>query len=61
MSASQLALAVNVSRFRISQIKGGESCSPALALAIEDATGGALSASDLSPVIAQARQTGAAS
>jgi len=52
---TDLAKDVGVSKGRLSQIRGGEPCPPALALRIEAATGGTVSASKLSTVIAQAR------
>jgi DNA-binding transcriptional regulator YdaS (Cro superfamily) len=55
MKLTDLALAANISKGRLSQIKGGEPCPPDLALRIEAATGGIVSASDLSHVIARAR------
>lgn len=54
-TATELAKAIGVSKGRLSQIRGGEPCPPALALRIEAATGGAVSASKLSVIIAQAR------
>jgi len=54
-TATELAKAIGISKGRLSQIRGGEPCTPALALKIETATGGAVSASKLSTVIAQAR------
>lgn len=53
--ASDLARAIGVSDGRLSQIKTGEPCPPELALKIEAATKGAVSASALSHVIALAR------
>jgi DNA-binding transcriptional regulator YdaS (Cro superfamily) len=50
-----LARDAGVSKGRLSQIRGGEPCPPDLALRIEAATDGAVSASDLSHVIARAR------
>lgn len=54
-SLTDLAALIGVSKGRLSQIRGGEKCPPELALKIETATGGAVSASALSHVIAQAR------
>ena len=54
-SQTAIAAAAGVSKGRLSQIKGGAPCPPDLALRIESATGGAVSASELSHVIAQAR------
>lgn len=55
IKAGDLARAIGVSKGRLSQIRGGEKCPPELALKIEAATGGAVSASALSHVIALAR------
>ena len=52
---TEVALIAGVSKGRLSQIKGGNPCPPDLALRIEAATDGAVSASELSHVIAQAR------
>lgn len=54
-SLTELAALVGVSKGRLSQIRGGEKCPPDLALRIEAATNGAVSASALSHIIAQAR------
>jgi DNA-binding transcriptional regulator YdaS (Cro superfamily) len=54
-SLTDLAAAIGVSKGRLSQIRGGERCPPELALRIETATSGAVSASALSHIIAQAR------
>lgn len=53
--AGDLAKAIGVSKGRLSQIRGGEKCPPELALKIEAATSGAVSASALSHIIALAR------
>ena len=53
--AGDLAAAIGVSKGRLSQIRGGDKCPPELALKIEAATGGTVSASALSHVIALAR------
>ena len=50
-----LAEHCGVSEGRLSQVRGGEPCPPSLALKIEAATGGQVSASALSHIIAQAR------
>lgn len=55
LSLTELAQRAAISKGRLSQIRGGEACPPALALRIENATGGVVSASALSHVIAQAR------
>lgn len=54
-SLTAIAAAIGVSKGRLSQIRGGEKCPPDVALRIEAATAGAVSASALSHVIAQAR------
>jgi len=54
MKPSQLAAALGVSRSRITQLKD-KPWPPELALAAEKATGGALDAASLSPIIKQAR------
>ena len=54
MKPSQLAAALGVSRSRITQLKD-KPWPPELALAAEKATGGALDAAALSPVVKQAR------
>lgn len=54
-SLTELAAEAGVTKGRLSQIRGGEPCPPALALNIEKATDGLVSASDLSHVIARAR------
>ncbi len=53
--AGDLARAIGVSGGRLSQIKTGGTCPPDVALRIEAATKGAVSASALSHVIALAR------
>lgn len=55
LSLTDLAARIGVSKGRLSQIRGGAPCPPALALLIEKATEGRVSASMLSHVIAQAR------
>ena len=52
---TQVAQDAGVSKGRLSQIKNGDPCPPDLALRIEAATDGVVSASALSHVIAQAR------
>ena len=56
MSASALAAKIGVSKARVSQLRDSRELPPELALAVERATDGAISASDLSPVIAEARR-----
>jgi DNA-binding transcriptional regulator YdaS (Cro superfamily) len=58
-SLTDLAKSIGVSKGRLSQIRGGEPCPPALALKIETATDGAVSASKLSNIIADARKAAA--
>lgn len=61
MNATQLAAKIGVSKGRMSQLgKPDATWPPELALAAERATQGALDAAKLSPVIAEARKTGAA-
>jgi DNA-binding transcriptional regulator YdaS (Cro superfamily) len=55
IKAGDLAAAIGVSKGRLSQIRGGQTCPPELALKIEAATNGVVSASALSHVIALAR------
>lgn len=57
MSLTALAKAVGVSKGRISQLRDSLDWPPELALKVEDATGGDVSASDICPVIAKARQS----
>jgi len=60
MSLTQLATEMGVSKGRLSQLRNSTDWPPELALVAESKTGGALSASILSALIAKARQTGAA-
>ncbi len=60
MSLTVLASEIGISKGRLSQLRNSTDWPPELALAAESKTGGALSASTLCPVIAKARQTGAA-
>lgn len=56
LSRSELCEALGISNGRFSQLKNdGKDWPPELALKAEEATGGLLSASDLSGIIAQAR------
>lgn len=55
MSASQLAEKIGVSKARVSQLRDSKNWPAELALAVERETAGAVSASDLSPIVAQAR------
>jgi DNA-binding transcriptional regulator YdaS (Cro superfamily) len=54
-SLTALSAAIGVSKSRLSQLRSDDKWPPELALAVERATGGALDASDLSPVVAEAR------
>lgn len=60
MSLTALAIAMGVSKSRLSQLRKSKEWPAELALSVESKTGGALNASSLSPTIAKARQTGAA-
>lgn len=55
MTLTALALRLGISKARLSQLRNSLDWPPGLALRVEEATEGALSASDLSPLIAQAR------
>ena len=55
-----LAAEMGVSKGRLSQLRSKTDWPAELALAAEAATGGALNASLLCPVVARARETGAA-
>ena len=59
MSQSELAVALGISKGRVSQLKTVDDWPPELALKAEAATGGALDASRLSSVVAEARRTAA--
>lgn len=54
LSLTKLAAQIGISKGRMSQLRG-ETWPPELALRAEKATGGKLSASALSPIIAEAR------
>lgn len=54
-SLTALALEVGISKGRLSQLRHVTDWPPEIALKVEKATEGALSASDLSPVVAKAR------
>ena len=60
MSLTQLAAEIGISKGRLSQLRNSTDWPAELALAAESKTGGALSASNLCPVVAKARRTGAA-
>ena len=57
---TELAAAAGVTKGRLSQLRNSETWPPMLALKIEKVTAGELSASELSPVIEEARQGGKA-
>jgi len=59
-SLTDLATDIGISKGRLSQLRDSVDWPPSLALKVEAVTGGAINASDISPVIATARQTGAA-
>ena len=50
-----LSALIGVTKGRLSQLRNSSDWPPDLALKVEEATGGKLSASDLSPTIAKAR------
>lgn len=60
MSLTKLAAEMSISKGRLSQLRTSTDWPAELALAAESKTGGALNASLLCPLIARARQTGAA-
>lgn len=60
LTLTALASELGISKGRLSQLRHAVDWPPELALAAESKTGGALNASALSPVVARARQTGAA-
>lgn len=60
MSLTALAAELGVSKGRLSQLRHERDWPVELALAAESKTGGALNASNLSALVAKARQTGAA-
>lgn len=55
-----LALEIGVSKGRLSQLRDATDWPPDLALKVEDATGSIINASLISPVVARAREQGAA-
>lgn len=59
-SLTELGERTGTSKSRLSQLRHSTDWPPALALAVEDATGGVLLADALSPVIAKARKRAAA-
>lgn len=56
---TDLAIEIGISKARLSQLRNSRDWPPALALKVEEATGGKLSASKLSRVILDARKTAA--
>lgn len=56
---TDLAIEMGISKARLSQLRNSRDWPPALALKVEEATGGKLSASELSRVILDARRTAA--
>ncbi len=56
LTLGALAQKVGVTTGRLSQINGGQTCPADLALKIEAATDGAISAAVLSPIIGAARR-----
>lgn len=54
-SLTALSVAVGISKGRLSQLRNATEWPPELAMKVEAATDGALNASSLSPVVAQAR------
>lgn len=60
MTLTRLADEIGVTKGRLSQLRDSQNWPPDLALVAESKTGGALNAALLSPIVARARQTGAA-
>lgn len=56
---TDLAVEMGISKARLSQLRKSRKWPPALALKLEEATGGKLSASTVCPVIADARRAAA--
>lgn len=56
-SLTDLSAEIGVSKGRLSQLREATDWPPELAMKVEEATGGELSASALSPIIARARQS----
>lgn len=52
---AELCLELGISKGRLSQLRNETAWPPELALKLEEATGGAINASDLSEVVAKAR------
>lgn len=55
MSLTDLSTKLGVSKGRLSQLRDETNWPPDLAMKAEEATGGAINASDLSPTVAKAR------
>lgn len=55
-SLTDLSVEIGISKGRLSQLRNAREWPPELALSVEAATGGALSASVLSSTVAKARQ-----
>jgi len=55
-SLTSISLEIGVSKGRLSQLRHSTDWPPEIAMKVERATGNYLSASDLSPVVAQARK-----
>ena len=60
MNMTALSSAIGVTKARLSQLRNSRDWPPHLALKVEAQTGGLIDASALSPIILEARQTGAA-
>lgn len=58
-SLTDLSVKLGISKGRLSQLRDSTDWPPDLALKVETETNGALDASDLSPIIARARQAAA--
>lgn len=58
-SLTDLSVALDVSKGRLSQLRDARDWPPDLALRIEEYTGGVLNAAILSPIIARAREMAA--
>jgi DNA-binding transcriptional regulator YdaS (Cro superfamily) len=58
-SLTALSIEIGISKGRLSQLRHSTDWPPELAMKIENATDGKLNASELSPVIAQARKAAA--
>jgi hypothetical protein len=58
-SLTDLSIKLGITKGRLSQLRDATDWPPELALKAEEETGGALDASDLSPIIARARKDAA--